>query len=236
MSVSLEVQKLRLALNRVELIAPMDAWFAPGQMHVLMGPNGAGKSSLLKCLLGLLPFQGKIYRHWQAGAPRTTAYVPQQIAFEATLPLTIQEYLLMQMSSRPFFLRPSASMLTLVEQLLERVGLEGKAQLRLGQLSGGERQRLLFAQALRRPCALWCLDEPMTGLDELGQAHFTQLLQELRDAGHTLIVIHHDQQWIHTYADQVWEIAGGLVGHSVLRPALKPCVPERLNVMQRVGG
>lgn len=214
---SVEIRDLSLQLNRVTLLHSLSADFKPGRMHAITGPNGAGKSSLIKCLLGLMPHSGEIRRHWP-NRPGTIAYVPQQTAFEPSLPVTIEEFMLTSVTRWPMFFKRRAAERQSIHQLLQRVGLENKAHLRLGQLSGGERQRLLFAQALERNSHLWCIDEPMTGLDQQGQSLITAEMVKLRDQGATLFVVHHDMDWIKQHADELWIIENGLKQQIALRP------------------
>ncbi|WP_375056113.1 metal ABC transporter ATP-binding protein [Zobellella sp. DQSA1] len=212
MGPTLELERLSLSLNRVEILAPLSATLAGGRLHAIIGPNGAGKSSLMKCLLGLRPHQGDIHRRWP-GRPDRPAYVPQQAQFEPSLPITIEEFMLTTLSRRPLFGWGRRRCRARIRQLLARVGLEHKGQLRLGQLSGGERQRLLFAQALERDSSLWFLDEPMTGLDQDAQVLINREIARLKARGCTLLVIHHDMEWVRRYADEVWLIDGGLRAH-----------------------
>ncbi|WP_429086303.1 metal ABC transporter ATP-binding protein [Aeromonas allosaccharophila] len=209
MGPSILLQGLALSLNRVSILQPIDGAFAAGKLHAIVGPNGAGKSSLLKCVLGLRPHNGDVFREW-AGAPGPVAYVPQQSQFEPSLPITINEFLLATFSRRPLWLPMKSAAKVRVDKLLAQVGLTGKGHLRLGQLSGGERQRLLLAQGLDHGSQLWCLDEPMTGLDQEGQEMVNRLLLQLRGQGATLLVVHHDMTWVRRYADRVWVIDGGL--------------------------
>ncbi|RAU17525.1 hypothetical protein DN062_12600 [Nitrincola tibetensis] len=232
MSVTVQLKEMSLSLNDVEILKPISATLQSGRLHAITGPNGAGKSSFLKCLLGLMPHKGQIKRHWP-DKNRGVAYVPQQLAFEPSLPITIEEYLTTTLTSKALFFKRVSSVRSQVEVLLERVGLEGKEHLRLGQLSGGERQRLMFAQALGQKRHLWCVDEPMTGLDVTAQALITQELLSLRAQGVTLLVVHHDPDWVSDYADEVWSINGGLVGHQVNLHAMGTMRLKTPKVMNR---
>ncbi|MDR9466874.1 metal ABC transporter ATP-binding protein [Marinospirillum sp.] len=209
MGPTLELQQVALELNGVALLPEITATFAPGQLHVITGPNGAGKSSLLKVMLGLLPHRGRVLRNW-AGKPTSIAYVPQQTAFEPSLPVTVAEFLQLGWTRWPFFLGRKNHLGPDMDAVLEEVGLAGKRHLRLGQLSGGERQRLLFARALQQNSNCWFLDEPMTGLDQPGQKLMTRKLQQLKAAGVTLLVVQHDPGWILENADQTWRVEEGL--------------------------
>lgn len=209
MGPAIHLEQASLTLNGVCIFPPMSGVFSAGQLHAITGGNGAGKSSLMKAMLGLVPHRGRIQRHWPQQAGHV-AYVPQQTVFEAALPITVEEWLLSLISRRPFFLGRHKKHQQRLVELLAEVGLEEKRHLRLGQLSGGERQRLLFAQALERNSAFWCLDEPMTGLDEPAQQRITHRLRALRAQGATLLVIHHDTAWVEQEADTIWLIDRGL--------------------------
>ena len=215
MGPAIDLKEVSLTLKGVEILPKINAYFSPGKLHAITGANGSGKSSLLKAILGLAAHQGRIERHWPTAnetisKARQTAYVPQQTAFEPSLPITAQEFLLASLTRQAFFGWRKAADLKQVQALLQRVGMQAKGHLRLGELSGGERQRLLFAQALERNSQFWCLDEPMTGLDQQAQALINQEITQLRQAGATLLVIHHDPVWVADYADQVWCVDNGL--------------------------
>lgn len=91
----------------------------------------------------------------------------------------------------------------------------------------------MFAQALGQKRHLWCVDEPMTGLDVTAQALITQELLSLRAQGVTLLVVHHDPDWVSDYADEVWSINGGLVGHQVNLHAMGTVRLKTPKVMSR---
>ena len=209
MGPGIELKQVSLTIDGIEILPKVSAYFSPGKLHAITGVNGSGKSSLLKAILGLMSHQGTIKRHWQGGVGQI-AYVPQQTAFEPSLPVTVGEFLLSSLTQKPFFLRRRSDDLKQVNDLLSRVGMQDKGKLRLGELSGGERQRLLFAQALERDSLFWCLDEPMTGLDQQAQILINCELKRLRSRGATLLVIHHDRSWIEEYADHIWQVSNGL--------------------------
>ncbi|WP_461535767.1 metal ABC transporter ATP-binding protein [Spongorhabdus nitratireducens] len=212
-SISLQNVSLNLAGNCI--LEPVNAELQAGQLHLLIGPNGAGKTSLLKTLLGLMPHKGEVLRHWPAGTDKNTSdrlpvYIPQQPKFDAVLPVTVMDYLAASISRRPLFFRQSGRIKTQVMETLEVVAMADKAELQLGKLSGGERQRLMFAQALQQKAGLWFMDEPMTGLDGEGQRIITGLIQRLRQEQKTLVMVHHDMDFVRQYADNVLLVDGGV--------------------------
>lgn len=226
MGPAISMNNLSLAIGGNQILAPLSAELEAGLLHLLIGPNGAGKTSLLKSMLGLTPYKGEVLRHWPE-EQTLPVYIPQQPRFDQVLPVTIEDFLLAGISNKPVFLRSKRDELQKIESLLEQVGLQGKAQLQLGQLSGGERQRLMFAQALSRPASLWFLDEPMTGLDMDGQQLITDLILSLRQSGKTLVMVHHDMSFVAEHADNVLIIDGGLQSQGA---------PEQLNLNQAIQG
>ncbi|MDX1269209.1 MAG: hypothetical protein R3311_17705, partial [Oceanisphaera sp.] len=92
----------------------------------------------------------------------------------------------------------------------------------------GERQRLLFAQAPERESRLWFLDEPMTGLDHDAESLINGEIARLKSAGTTLLVIHHDMNWVRRFADEVWLIDGGLKAHGRPEQLLQEYAPPKL--------
>jgi zinc transport system ATP-binding protein len=170
--------------------------FEAGQCHVIMGPNGGGKTSLLRSVLGLTPFTGDISVHWPG--PKQTqqagqiGYVPQKAMFEASLPLTVMDFVLLNQTRVPLFWRRKSKQTQQALAQLERVGMAARSDRRMGQLSGGEQQRVLFAQALLDDPSLLVLDEPTTGMDEQGVRYLEGLIHEVVAEGKTVLAVHHD--------------------------------------------
>ncbi|MCV5374179.1 hypothetical protein OFD18_38970, partial [Escherichia coli] len=75
-------------------------------------------------------------------------YVPQKAMFEASLPLTVMDFVLLNQTRIPLFWRRKTKQTQRALVQLDRVGMAARSDRRMGQLSGGEQQRVLFAQAL----------------------------------------------------------------------------------------
>ncbi|MEF1337496.1 metal ABC transporter ATP-binding protein [Vibrio rotiferianus] len=170
--------------------------FEAGQCHVIMGPNGGGKTSLLRSVLGLTPFTGDISVNWpdpkQTQQAGQIGYVPQKAMFEASLPLTVMDFVLLNQTRVPLFWRRKSKQTQQALGQLERVGMAARSDRRMGQLSGGEQQRVLFAQALLDDPSLLVLDEPTTGMDEQGVRYLEGLIHEVVAEGKTVLAVHHD--------------------------------------------
>ena len=178
-----------------------------GSCTVIVGPNGAGKTTLLLALLGEVPYRGRIVVE-QGGAQgtgtRRVAYVPQRIALDRGLPLTVIEFLALGQQTRPLWLGVQRDVRRRAAELLELVHAAHLAGHRLGALSGGETQRVLLALALQRDPELLILDEPSAGVDFEGEHLFCELLDELRARrGFTQLMVSHDLGMVAHHATHV---------------------------------
>ncbi|HDM8232465.1 TPA: metal ABC transporter ATP-binding protein [Vibrio campbellii] len=193
-SISLDGVSLKYGDNLI--LQGIQTQFEAGQCHVIMGPNGGGKTSLLRSVLGLTPFTGDISVHWpdpkQTQQAGQIGYVPQKAMFEASLPLTVMDFVLLNQTRVPLFWRRKSKQTQKALAQLERVGMAARSDRRMGQLSGGEQQRVLFAQALLDDPSLLVLDEPTTGMDEQGVRYLEGLIHEVVAEGKTVLAVHHD--------------------------------------------
>lgn len=193
-SISLDGVSLKYGDNLI--LQGIQTQFEAGQCHVIMGPNGGGKTSLLRSVLGLTPFTGDISVNWpdlkQTQQAGQIGYVPQKAMFEASLPLTVMDFVLLNQTRVPLFWRRKSKQNQQALAQLERVGMAARSDRRMGQLSGGEQQRVLFAQALLDDPSLLVLDEPTTGMDEQGVRYLEGLIHEVVAEGKTVLAVHHD--------------------------------------------
>lgn len=178
-----------------------------GVLTGVIGPNGAGKSTLMKACLGLLDLDAG--RVEICGQPvkrmrRRVAYVPQRADIDWDFPITVRETVLLGRYPRlGFFRRPGRQDRDLAAASLERVGLPEYATRQIGELSGGQAQRVFLARALAQQAEVIFLDEPFVGIDAASEATIIGILQELRDSGCTIVVIHHDLSKAEEYFDRV---------------------------------
>jgi zinc transport system ATP-binding protein len=162
-----------------------------GEIVTLIGPNGAGKTTLARVLLGLeKPTKGDIVRH----PSLRVGYAPQKFDLDSTIPLTARRFLML-----------GASMADAeVEAVLEEVGAGGLSERQLSRLSGGEFQRVLLARALLRQPNFLVLDEPVRGVDYLGEADLYKLIGAIRTRrGCGILLISHDLHVVMSASDRV---------------------------------
>lgn len=182
----------------------------------LWGPNGAGKTTTLRCVLGLVSFEGRItvdgldVRRQGREVRRRIGYVPQH--------LPLYDMSVSQIVS--FYCGLRKVPLARGYELLERVGLGGIGSRPAGTLSAGMRQRLAVALALVADPPVLVLDEPTANLDARARQDLLDLLVELRRQGHTILFASHRPGEVLELADQVIVMEEGKVKASGLPQAL----------------
>jgi zinc transport system ATP-binding protein len=196
-----EFVDVSIARHREQLVSRVSLTIAERTIHVIVGPNGAGKTTLLTAALGLIPFEGRILAHWRRDG--RIGYAPQAFAVDASLPVTVEDFLALTRQRRPVCFGVSAATRARVTRLLRDVGLGGLERRQLSVLSGGELRRVLLAHALDPLPELLILDEPASGLDEGGVGQLEELLRTLRDGGSTILMVSHDLDQVRRIADRV---------------------------------
>jgi ABC-2 type transport system ATP-binding protein len=168
-----------VAVDDLSIVIPQ------GEVLGVLGPNGAGKTTLFKLIAGFLnPDAGRILP--TAGVWPTLGYKPERLLFPNQM--RVRAYLHMVASLANV---PRQQLAARVSESLARVRLEGAAQNKIGDCSKGMRQRLALAQALLGNPSLLLLDEPTNGLDPEGQSDICDVIEELRETGHTVVLSSH---------------------------------------------
>ncbi|WP_196258037.1 ATP-binding cassette domain-containing protein [Pelagibacterium limicola] len=183
----------------------IDVDIPPGVMAAIVGPNGAGKSTLIKSILGLvrptaghITILGRPYKDQR----RRVGYVPQRSSVDWDFPTTAIDVVMMGLYGQlGWFRRPGTKERQKASDALARVGMLDFADRQISQLSGGQQQRVFLARALVQDAEVYFLDEPMAGVDATTERAIVAILHALRDAGKTVIVVHHDLQTVRTYFD-----------------------------------
>ena len=190
-----------LDLGGVEILRDVSFSVEPGEVHAIVGPNGGGKTSLMRCLLGQMPHRGEI--RVEGERPRPFGYAPQFLEFDRTLPLTVGDMIAVTNQRRPTFFGAAKRARAVAQVALDRIGLKGLWNRRLGSLSGGERQRVLLAQALVPIPKLLILDEATSNMDRESARRAEGIVREIAAAGTTVIWVNHDWAQVRRVATRV---------------------------------
>lgn len=201
------VRNLTVAYNAAPVLRSAGLEVPDGSMMAIIGPNGAGKSTLLKAALGLIrPLSGEVLA-WGTPLPRQRdriAYVPQRASVDWDFPTTVFDATAMGLYRDLGLLRRMrARHREAVMSCLERVGMQDLADRQIGQLSGGQQQRVFLARALAQRADLYLLDEPFAGVDAATEAAIIGVLHGLRDAGKTILCVHHDLSTVEAYYSHI---------------------------------
>lgn len=202
---ALSIKNLTVSYHNQPVLWDIDLDIPAGVMAGIVGPNGAGKSTLIKSLLGLVPsLSGEVMVHGRPYATqrKRVGYVPQHSSADWDFPTTALDVVTMGLYGRLGWLkRPGRKERHEAQEALEMVGMSALAERQISQLSGGQQQRVFLARALVQQADVYFLDEPMAGVDATTERAIIDILRRLRDAGKTLIVVHHDLQTVRTYFD-----------------------------------
>ena len=173
------------------LVRGVDLSIARGEIVTLIGPNGSGKSTTAKMAIGVTrPDEGGVTRI----PGLRVGYVPQKLAIDWTLPLTVERLMTLTASHPPAEIRDA----------LDSVGIAHLARAEVQALSGGEFQRALLARAILRKPDLLVLDEPVQGVDFSGEVALYELIGAIRDrTGCGILLISHDLHVVMASTDTV---------------------------------
>lgn len=190
----LRAEGVYLEDKKKSLLRDVNLSVSSGEIVTIIGPNGAGKTSLLNILLGLRsPSRGNVIRADKV----VIGYMPQRLQLNPQLPMTVARFLSLAQSNTINF--PAA-----MDKALQKTGVSELTHASMHDLSGGEMQRVLLARAILRRPQLLVLDEPVQGVDVVGQSQLYQLISQLRDDLQCgVLMVSHDLHIVMAATDHV---------------------------------
>lgn len=240
----LEVHDMTVAYHRKPVLWNIDLTISRPSLVGILGPNGAGKSTLIKAILGLTPMvsgQVSVLGRPVRQARRIIGYVPQRESVDWEFPVSVLDVVLMGTYGRLGWIRrPGRRDREWARECLARVGIADLAGRQIGQLSGGQQQRTFLARALAQRAEIYFMDEPMAGVDAATERVIFQLLAELREAGKTVLVVHHDLRTVPAYFDEVALlnmrlVASGATEATFTKENLQKTYGGRLSILETAG-
>lgn len=207
--ISIDIENVTVAYHGKVALHSASLQLQPGTICGLVGMNGAGKSTLFKAIMGFVkPNTGRVLINGlpirQVQKSNLVAYVPQSEEVDWNFPVNVYDVVMMGRYGYMNLLRiPGSLDKQAVRESLERVEMWDMRDRQIGELSGGQKKRTFFARALAQQGTVLLLDEPFAGVDIKTEKMMINLLMELRETGHTILVSTHDLESITTFCDQV---------------------------------
>jgi branched-chain amino acid transport system ATP-binding protein len=220
----LELQGLNKSFGALHATRDLSFCVNAGEIHALIGPNGAGKTTLIQQIYGALkPDTGHVLLN---GKDITSLPVPGRVragigrSFQISnvlMDFTVLENGIIAEQARlgqSFrFLRPAfddPDLIAGAQKILARVGLDDRADQRVGDLAHGERRMLELALALATAPQLLLLDEPMAGAGPEESQRMSQIIETLRGKL-AILLIEHDMDAVFRLADRITVLVEGAV-------------------------
>jgi len=184
--------KVKKSFGNLEALKGIDLTIEEGEFFALLGPNGAGKSTLINILAGLAkPSSGSIkvmgydvIQDYQ-NARRSLGVVPQELVFDPFF--NVREMLRFQAG----YFGKGRENDDWIDEVIEGLDLQEKANTNMRMLSGGMKRRALIAQALVHKPPVIVLDEPTAGVDVELRNRLWQFIKKLNQKGHTIVLTTH---------------------------------------------
>jgi ABC-2 type transport system ATP-binding protein len=201
----INTQGLSKSFGEVHALKSLDLRVPQKSIFAFLGPNGSGKTTTIKLMLGLLKptsgsgtIFGKDIVRDSVDIRANIGYLPQDARFYEHM--TARQTL--DYTARFFYSGPQAEIDRRVNEMIELVGLEGKADRPIKGFSGGERQRLGIAQAEVNYPDLLILDEPAASLDPQGRRDVLEVMSRIRKYA-TIFYCTHILDDVQRVSDQV---------------------------------
>ena len=240
---AIEVENLTVSYGASPALLDVSLTIQPGQLVGVIGPNGSGKSTLIKAILGFVRPDFGVVRVFGQPAERAkgrVAYVPQRGAVDWDFPITVWDVAMMgRYQHLRWWQDPGTEDRRITAESLEMVRMDNLRHRQIGQLSGGQQQRVFLARAMAQGADVLLLDEPFAGVDASTERAILDVLERSRNAGRTLVVVHHDLATAGEYFDSLILLKQRLFAHgppeAVLHPELLSEVYEgRLQSLRRI--
>jgi len=226
----LSVQGASKRFGGLQALADVSLAVRRGQIHGLIGPNGAGKTTCFNVITGLYQpdsgsfvLNGKPYspssphRVAQAGIARTFQNLRLFGEMTALENVMVGRHVRTRQGVFGAVLRHSAAreeerdIEQRAHELLRLVGIAGLAQRTARYLSYGDQRRVEIARALATDPLLLALDEPAAGMNATEKSSLSDLLQQIRAMGTTILLIEHDVKMVMSLCDQITVLDYGRV-------------------------
>lgn len=216
----INMHQVAFSIKQAKLLQPLTLSILPNEFVVIMGPNGAGKSTLLKLMSGQLKAtEGEllfdnvlIHKIDKKSLAKKRAVLSQH--YQISFPLSAKEIVLM--GRFPYFNhRPTAQDITLVNTVMDQLGVAHLSERAYGTLSGGEAQKVQMCRVLVQlenkedANSLMLLDEPVSHLDIHYQHLLLSIARNWVAPQKAVVAVLHDINLVLKYADRILFLKNG---------------------------
>ena len=215
----IELSDIRKSYDSLEVVKGVGLCVDKGEVMSIVGPSGAGKSTLLH-IMGTLdrPDSGKVVYDGvdvlQLSQKRLAGFRNANIGFVFQFHQLLPEFTMVENVAMPALIagQRRKDAFARAMELIDYLGLSGRASHRPAELSGGERQRAAVARALVNRPEVVLADEPSGSLDTRNRMELHRLFFDLRrDLGQTFVIVTHDES-LAADSDRVVHMTDGVVG------------------------
>lgn len=215
----IEVKNLYKSFEGQEILKGINYSFERGKTNLIIGQSGSGKSVFLKCMLGLfkpdrgtIEYDGKPYSSFSEEEQRELRTEIGMLFQGGALfdSMTVEENVMFPL--KMFTKQRHSEMLKRVNEVLERVNLEGNGNKMPSEISGGMQKRVAIARAIvNKPKYLFC-DEPNSGLDPQTATVIDNLIQDLTHENDiTTVLITHDMNSVLEIGERIAFLKNGVL-------------------------
>lgn len=217
--VDVVAKDLHFSVGDRQLLKDINFHLGPRSLTAIVGPSGAGKSTLLNAITGrTTPTEGQILvggrdLHKEFGdLSQRIGLVPQADILHTRL--TVKQALTYGAALRFPSETSKAERQARVEEVMEKLELTPRADLRIDKLSGGQRKRASIGLELLTKPSILVLDEPTSGLDPGLDAHVMETLRKLADDGQTVVLVTHSVDNLNFCDNVVLLASGGRIAYA----------------------
>lgn len=199
----IEIEKIKIKLGNRVVIDNFSALLVAGTITAVTGPNGSGKSSLIGAIAGDLSLAAGMISIDGSDIKGLSLSQAGQLR---SVVLQNRNYWLAYSVREVIAMGQGPDEIARIDQVIDQLDMKEFADQSVTTLSGGQAQRVEIARALIRNSAIYLLDEPMSAQDWNSKVRIIQILQDLRSAGKTILIIAHSEVSELDWCDQVFNL------------------------------
>lgn len=181
MMLQIEINNLNKKYGKNHIIKDLNMHITNSKYNFIVGTNGVGKSTLVKCINGIIDYDGYINNN-----KYVISYCPEKV----NLPdfISLKNFLLLLAKTNKV---PMSSVLNKVDYYIDAFKINEFIKTPIIKLSQGTRQKILLIQSFLKEADVYIFDEPLNGLDEDSQNIFFSELKKLKEEEKLILIITH---------------------------------------------